>query len=172
MTIHNLEKKTKEIFSISFVISTLFLFVLLSGCDPARVYETNREVSNDAWAINDTLRFDFEINKPDKKYNIFYNIRYTEDYNFYNIYISHTLRDSSGVPIATVNQPQNMDLFASTTGAPLGSGFSNSYDYRIKVLQDFTFPYAGMYSISLKQFMREDPLQGIRAVGIRIEEAE
>ncbi|WMJ72768.1 gliding motility lipoprotein GldH [Cytophagaceae bacterium ABcell3] len=156
------------------ILSGLAVIVTLSlaACDSSRIYETNVDLSEDAWSIEDSLSFNFEIKDPSKKYNILYNIRYTEDYPFYNLYISHSLTDSLGQKIPTTPQPQNMDLFRPTTGAPYGSGISDNYDHRILVLQDFQFPHKGKYHMHVHQFMRENPLRGVRSFGICVEEAQ
>lgn len=145
--------------------------IFFAGCDSARMYETNIDLKEEAWAVNDTLSFKFNVEDPSKKYNLLYNIRYTEDYPYYNLYVRHTLTDTVGNVLQTVNQPQNMDLFQSATGAPHGNGLSDTYDYRILVLQDYSFPHKGEYTMHVKQFMRENPLKGISAFGLRIEDA-
>ncbi|HWA35726.1 MAG TPA: hypothetical protein VG737_16400, partial [Cyclobacteriaceae bacterium] len=65
------------------------------------------------------------------------------------------------------------DLFDEKTGRPLGdSGLGDLYDHRFPILQDYSFSNPGKYSLKLDQFNRQDTLQGVIAVGVRVERVE
>lgn len=152
----------------------LFLLTLLffSSCDRSRVYEKNIDMSGQVWNADEELIFDFGIRDTSQTYNLLYNIRYTNNYPFYNLYVTHRLYDSSGYELKTIKQPQGMDLFLPTTGEPKGSGLGSISDYRILFLPDYKFPYEGSYSMKVRQYMRIDSLPGVVSFGLRVEKKE
>ena len=54
----------------------------------------------------------------------------------------------------------------------MGSGMGDIYDHRIAITpqeQDLYFSRSGEYVFTLEQVMREDPLQNVIDIGIRLE---
>jgi gliding motility-associated lipoprotein GldH len=61
-------------------------------------------------------------------------------------------------------------LFDQKTGRPNGSsGLGDLFDHRISLLSNYHFERPGAYTVSLEQFNRRDTLQGVLAVGVRVE---
>ena len=61
-------------------------------------------------------------------------------------------------------------LFDPKTGKPFGrSGLGDIYDHRLQFIKNFKFPYSGKFRMKFKQEMRKDSLDGILAVGLRVE---
>ncbi len=77
------------------------------------------------------------------------------------------MEDSSGKFLN--KKLQGMDLFKPITGIPFGSGMGSKKDYLIISEDNYKFPYAGKYTFKLKQYMRQENIPGISAVGFRIE---
>ena len=66
----------------------------------------------------------------------------------------------------------NSFLFDEKTGKPQGtSGLGDIYDQQLLLLQNHKFNQAGKYTIQYEQFMRTDTLQGVLAIGVRVEKA-
>ena len=154
------------IFFLVVVISLLF-----TSCDSNRVYEYNADFKDRAWKTSDTTVFDFYIRDTGKRYNIYYNVRNSIDYPYARLFVNYSLTDSLGNPIEKKLIPQ--DLFDQKTGRPNGdSGLGDIYDHQFLLLKNFEFKYYGKYLINLQQYMRQDTLPGILAIGVRVEEAE
>lgn len=143
------------------------MLITFSACDKSRVYEQNIELNNEGWYIDSVLTFSFNIQDTNLKYNIYYNIRNANTYPFYNLYTRYYLEDSIGSTLSTYLY--EMFLMDSKTGQSLGSGIGDIFDHRFELLMDHKFNTAGTYKIIIKQYMRQDPLHGILAVGIRVE---
>jgi gliding motility-associated lipoprotein GldH len=61
-------------------------------------------------------------------------------------------------------------LFDQHTGKPQGSsGLGDIYDQRFPVISNYKFPSPGKYKVSFEQFMRKDTLEGVLAIGLRVE---
>jgi gliding motility-associated lipoprotein GldH len=144
--------------------------VFFSACDEARVYETNVDFENRYWVVQEKPSFQFIVADTAQVYNLYCNVRNSVSYPYTRIFVSYVLRDSAGAELKKELISQN--LFDQKTGEPLGtSGLGDIYDQRLPFMQNVTFKKAGNYTIQFEQFMRTDTLQGILAVGLRVEKA-
>ena len=150
----------------SFLI--VILFILLS-CDESRVYEQQVDFDK-AWIVSDKPQFDFEIKDYTQAYNIYYTVRNSLEFPFSRIFISYQLHDSTGTELNKNLVSQY--LFDQKTGEPFGSsGIGDLYDHRFPLLMNYTFTKPGRYTFIMEQFNRRDTLDGVLAVGIRIEKS-
>lgn len=151
------------------ILRILIIAVLLSSCDDARVYEKNYDFSERQWSMKEKPSFEFTV-QQDQSYNLFCNIRNSVAYPYSRVFINYTLKDSTGTELS--RKMISTFLFDEKTGAPLGSsGLGDIYDHQIPLLENFNFKNGGTYSLQFEQFMRTDTLQGILAVGLRVEKA-
>jgi gliding motility-associated lipoprotein GldH len=153
---------------VLYFLSFVFLF-LLNACNKGRVFDQSVDIDEAQWKVAEALNYDVVIEDPAKEYNVSYYIRYNNEYPFYNLYMTHTLLDSSGKEI--FHKLRGMDIFDSKSGEPLGGGFGNVYARDILAFGKYKFPYKGRYTVKLVQSMRKDPLPGITSVGLKIEES-
>ncbi len=139
----------------------------MAGCDSKRIFEENIDIDSGKWAKNDIKQFEFEIKDASQPYDIYYNIRNSVSYPFYNLYLEYTLLDQEGKEISSALQ--NMLLFDEKSGKPRGSGLGDIFDLQVQALKDFKFPANGKFKITVQQFMRNDTLNDVLAVGVRVE---
>ena len=152
------------------LLSCLLLLFALSSCDKNRVFEKNKDFKDNTWAIADIQEFKFEIKDTVPKYAIYFNIRNAIFYEYYNLYLKHTLIGPDGKEIST--NLHELFLMDKKTGEPLGDGAGDIFDHQVLALKNQTFTQPGTYTIKLQQYMRRDPLPGIMAVGVRVEKQE
>lgn len=160
----------------SFRTSVLILLALpfLYACDENRVFEQNKDIKNHTWHKDSTLHFNVEITDADLPYHIYYNVRNSVSYPAQNIYLNIEIQDSTGRSLSS--DLNNIELFDPKTGKPYGDGLGDIFDHRIRVLENFQFPYAGPYQIDVQHRMRDkimvdNGLPHILSVGIRVEKA-
>jgi gliding motility-associated lipoprotein GldH len=141
-----------------FIVSIL----VVSACTDGRIYENFHALPNQNWGIQDSLVFHFQdvelVNSPN-----LIAVKFNEKYSFSNCYLRVISKDSLGMILD--NKLVNMILFDPKSGEPLGDGFGNSYT-RYDTLP-FLFDQQTK-SVTLLQYMRQDQLPGIEAVGIKI----
>ncbi|NEM96854.1 gliding motility lipoprotein GldH [Pontibacter burrus] len=142
------------------------MLLLLTSCDPARVYEQNVDMPDNSWAIDNAPVFEFEITEPNQQYAIYVNVRYDLEYAFYNLYLQHELTGPDGKEIS--QELHEVLLMDPKTGKPQGKGSSDTFDMQQLILDNVTFPEAGKYKIKITQYMRRDPLPNIKAIGVRV----
>ena len=145
--------------------------LLFCACDSSRVYEYNKDFKDRSWKVKDTAVFDFRIKNTAVKYNLYYNVRNTIDYPYARLFIHYSLTDSLGNVLS--KKLINNDLFDQKTGQPNGtSGLGDIYDHQFLLLDNISFAYHGKYFLKLEQYMRQDTLPGVMAVGVRVENSE
>ena len=150
------------------VLWSAALMLLLVSCDPARVYEQNIDLPKGNWQIENAPVFEFEIQDTTKVYDIYFNVRYNLQYDFYNLYLRHQLLAPDSSELSS--KLHEIMLMDAKTGKPLGTGSSDTFDLQALALDDVKFDKAGKYSIKLTQYMRRDPLLHILAIGVRVSE--
>ncbi len=143
------------------------VLVTLISCDPGRVFEENQDFEEPRWPKGMNPEFTFSIEDTTIAYNILMNVRNGFDYPFYNLYYEYELLDSTGTVIR--KEMQEMILFDPKTGEPLGSGLGDLFDHQKPVLENFSFPHSGDFTITFTHFMRSDTLPLILSVGARVE---
>ena len=147
---------------------SLLLIGLLLSCDSKRLYEDNLEFSDRTWKVIEEPRFNFVISDTSVRYNLYCNVRNTLDYPYSRIFITWHLYDSTGRELT--KKLALRELFDQKTGRPLvESGVGDLYDHQFMLLEHYPFLYPGKYAVKLDQFMRQDTLQGVIAVGVRVE---
>ena len=151
------------------VLLAAVFMLLLTGCDPNRVYEQNVDFAEGNWAIDNAPEFTFDIKDTSHAYNIYFNVRYSLQYEFYNLYLRHQLIGPEGEQVSS--DLHELLLMDDKTGKPLGKGSSDMYDLQTLALKNVTFSKIGTYKIRLIQYMRRDPLPHVQAVGVRVASA-
>ena len=150
------------------LVLALMCAIVLLACHNERVFERNEDLKDRAWLINTKPTFDFVIQDTTLLYNLYCNIRNEVSYPKANLYFTYYLKDSTGVTLE--KKLMTEFLFDKKTGKPFGkSGLGDIYDHQILVLKNYRFKHPSKYSVSFEQFMRADSLQGILAVGLRVE---
>jgi gliding motility-associated lipoprotein GldH len=145
--------------------------VLFSACDQTRVYEKNNDLDDRIWLANDTSTFRFHIPDTTSRYNLYCNIRNSVAFPYARLFVNYYLTDSSEKLVQ--KKLVQTFLFDRDTGKPFGSSaLGDLYDHQIALVNNYKFPYAGNFKLRFEQFMRTDSLQGILAVGLRVEKAQ
>ena len=151
------------------ITALLAIIVLLNCCDNSRVYEKNYDFSERHWLVNEKPSFEFTV-ANDQSYNLYCNLRNGLTYPYSRIFITYTLKDSVGTELK--KEMINSFLFDEKTGKPNGSsGLGDIYDQQFLLLKDYSFSQPGKYTVQFEQFMRTDTLQGVLAIGLRVENA-
>lgn len=153
--------------NVQLFVYLLSLGLMLSSCDANRVFEENQDIPNAQWPVALVPVFEFQIIDTAQTYNLYLNVRNAQHYPFYNLYLRHYLIGPDGRQVNSFLH--EMDLMDPKTGEPKGNGAGDIFDHRFKALKNVKFQRPGTYRLKINQYMRQDPLPGIMAVGIRVE---
>lgn len=149
----------------AFLVFSLSVLLALSSCVSDSLYENHKELENGFWEANNLQSFDVSIDDT-QNHSIYYHLRYTLDYDYCNSYVRYKIFSPTG---KLLTQKMKSDtLFDCKTGKPLGEGFGKVYNREFELEPNFNFSEKGIYKIELEQMMRQDSLEGIQTVGLRI----
>lgn len=146
-----------------------FIFVLsacFASCINIDLFEKESQIPSQQWYYNNVPQFTFNIKDTSSLYNVYIVLRHTDLYEYNNIW----LRIGSAAPSDTIRY-QNINLkLASDSKGWEGTGMDDIFEVR-KIISPgpVSFKKPGDYSFSVAQIMRENPLNYILNVGIRVE---
>lgn len=141
-------------FSISAIVS----------CTSIDLYEKNVAIPNHRWESSFKPEFNFTIKDTTATYQLYLVLRHTEKYNYNNIWINL----SSIPPHDTLRQLRYELPLATNEKGWLATAMDDIYEHRIPLTNPQHWK-AGNYTFKLEQVMREDPLQNVLDVGLRVE---
>ena len=147
----------------------LLMAWLLTGCDTNAVYKEYTDIDEGKWYIKNALTFTFEITDASVPYNIYYNLRNSLSYGYYNLYLTRYLRDVDGKLLDS--RLDELLLMDAKTGKPNGDGVGDIFDHKVLMKRNYRFPKPGKYSMQIRQYMRQDPLLNVLSAGITVEKA-
>lgn len=157
---------TKGANTFYFIIA-IGILLLLSACDKKRYFEEYSEIPNQSWSRNNILKYKVNISNKKMPLNLFLNIRNSGKYNYSNLYVFFkTQSPDSIIRIDTIEC-----VIADDKGRWLGKGIGDLWDNRILIRKNVVFPDTGNYIFEIEQAMREESLEHISDVGLRIEKS-
>jgi len=145
-----------------FVLLVSFLF---ASCTTTDLFEKTLAIPHHEWKSSFKPTFTFTIKDTSATYQLFLVFRHTEKYHFTNIYIN--LYAQLPGQDSAIKIRRDLTLATNDKGW-LAEGMDDIYEHRIG-LGDPESLKAGNYTFTLEQIMREDPLENVLDVGLRIE---
>lgn len=152
----------------------LFIVTTLISCDDKQVFDAYQNVSG-AWEMNEKINFTLPELDTAKTYNLFINIRNTNDYKYSNLFLISEMQFPNGKVITDTLEYR----FATPDGQWLGTGFSDLKENKLWYKEKVKFKEKGNYTITLQHAMRKNgevdgvsSLEGITDVGFRIENTQ
>jgi gliding motility-associated lipoprotein GldH len=146
---------------------TVILCVLLAACARIDVFEKNVSFREHRWPASERPSVSFNISDTASLYNVYIVFRHSDAYNFNNVWVRCTV---SG-PGNTGNKTQQYELSLATNKGWNVTGMDDIYEHRVLIQQKTKFSVPGEYRFTFEQVMREDPLENVLNVGLRIERA-
>lgn len=149
------------------LVAGLLLLGFMS-CAKINLYEQQAAIPNQQWEAGFKPSFTFEIEDTAALYNIYVVVRHTDMYEFNNVW----LKISTQAPGDSLKS-QNVNIRLATSTGWLGTGMSDIFEVRRLLTNGPTgFKKAGNYTFTFEQIMRENPLEHIMNVGLRIEKLD
>lgn len=159
----------KKIFLKKRFLLFSILVVALAACTTGNLYEKVVAVPGHQWQSSFKPRFTFTITDTTSPYRVSVVFRHSEKYNYNNIWLRLSIQTPDSAALSSVQY--ELPLATNDKGW-LGSGLDDLYEHRISLTPesgDFYFKKAGTYSFTVEQLMREDPLQAVYNIGLRVE---
>lgn len=145
----------------------MLLVLSLASCQTIDIYEKTTAFKTHSWKSAEKPSFTFEIKDTASLYNIFLVLRHEDAYNYNNIWINLTVKDPADV--VTIRREF---ILGNNKQGWLGSGMDDVFEHRIAFNSKPATLRRGIYTFTLQQDMREDPLEHVMNVGIRVEKVK
>lgn len=157
--------------SLSLLVIICLCFV---GCQE-KVVHTDHQGFSSGWSNKDTLVFNFEAPDTIRPFNVFFNTRLNQDYEFDNLYLITTISFPNGKQIGDTLEYE----MAYPSGELMGTGFGSIKESKLWYKSNVVFAEKGTYKLKVKHAMRKfgeikalDTLVGIMDFGIQLETVE
>lgn len=151
--------------NIRLIIWLFFTGLGWSSCSSDYFYEKTNSIESGNWSYEDGLDFSFEIADTLQLYNLWLEVEHSTDYNYQNLYTQIHTEFPSG---RQLSEPLSLEL-ADKIGRWYGDCNNSACTLLIPIQQDAFFDQAGTYKITIEQYMRENPVRGIRSIGFLVE---
>ncbi len=142
------------------------LFAIISCNDKNYIYDESQEILATKWAYQDTLNYTFQISDTTKIYNIYLELDHSTDYAYQNLYLKMHTQFPSG---KRISQQVSFEL-ADKYGQWYGDCGSNACTLLVPSQKGAYFNAIGKHTITIEQFMRKNPIEGIKGLSVRIED--
>lgn len=144
------------------------LIAIFGACQPNRVFEQFQPVANRNWDKDSALVFKVNVDDTKSTHNLYLSVRNDINYAYSNLWLFITIEQPNG---QTIDDKFEITL-ANPAGKWLGEGFGGLKTREVIYRSAAFFPVSGEYKISVLQGMRDDVLQGISDIGLRIEKTK
>ena len=149
-----------------------FLFVLTGfsffSCNTIDLFERAESVPKQEWRSSYKPSFSFVIKDTVSTYLVYIILRHTDKYNYNNLWVNLNTVD----PDQKQTKVQYELPLANNNSGWLATAMDDIYEHRISLTpqnQGLSFKKPGTYTFTLEHIMREDPLEHVLDVGMRIE---
>lgn len=153
---------------IYFII--IFFGVVITSCDSNQIHSEFKSMPNH-WPIEQSVEFQLPELDSLKEYNLFFNVRNTNDYNFNNLFLIASMNFPNGKVVIDTLEYQ----MANPDGTWLGSG-NRVKENKLWYKENVQFIEEGTYTLNIRQAMRNNAsidgvknLKGITDVGVIVE---
>lgn len=150
----------------------IFGFLILISCDSKTVFNQT-EFLDGHWGDTEVVEFELPQLDSLKRYNVFVNIRNSNDYKYNNLFLIVSMNFPHGKTIVDTLEYR----MANADGTWIGTGIGNIKDNKLWYKEGVRFVEDGVYTLDLSHAMRDNGkvegvknLDGIVDVGVSIEE--
>lgn len=144
------------------------IFLLAQACSNSAKVDVFLPVENGAWAYNDIKTVEVQVDDTTQMQDILLNIRHAGDYEWQNLYVKvHIYSPKGDSSSEMVSIP-----LTDASGRWLGNGLGDTRTLRHAFKSQIQFRQLGTYRFAIEQYMRVNPLAGIKDVGLRVAPAK
>ena len=143
----------------------LSLVFLSMACGPDYAYRQTHELDGDAWSYADSLTFEFAVPDTTTIYDLYLEVVHSATYDNQNLYVLIHTNFPDGQRLS-----EQVSLELSDKGRWEGDCRGDWCTVSIPIQSDAYFNQTGPHQFVLEQYMRRNPVAGIRSLGLFIQE--
>lgn len=146
-------------------LSLIFVLLLL-GCGPNYILDKKYEIENSEWTYRDTLNFEVNITDSLKIYNLYLQMEHSTDFPRQNMYVRIHTKFPSG---KRISEQVSLEM-ANKAGVWYGNCNREWCRFTLPIQQGAYFDLPGDYEFTVEQYMRIDPLPGLKSLAFKVED--
>ena len=146
----------------------LVIMCITAGCrfKTIDLFEKNVSIPKHEWSSSFRPQFKFDIQDSNAAYDIYIVLRHDEKYNWNNVWLELSTR----IPGDTAVRREKYELGLANNNGWLGVSMDDIYEQRVRITpREGVSLKKGEYEFTIGHIMREDPLQHMMNVGLRVE---
>ena len=148
----------------------LSVLIIFSSCQSIDLYEKTVDIPGHSWKSSFNPSFSFTIKDTSAAYQIYLTLRHDDKYSYNNIYVNvNTLQPGDD---STYTIRQDLRLANDEKGwSYTGIGMDDIWDHSLALTPTnrlFHFRKSGTYTFTIEQLLRQDPLEHVYNVGLRL----
>jgi gliding motility-associated lipoprotein GldH len=167
MHILSLNKKKPSTY---YCIIVVLLCSLLAACNAPSldVFEKHVAFNQQRWASQEIKNVRFTITDTTSLYTLYLVFRHTDAYGFNNVWLKINRKGPD------TSYAQQLDIrLATNEKGWLGTGMDDVWEHRTLLTAiPVQFHRTGLYEFDLQQIMRQDPLEHVLNIGLRVEKTK
>ena len=170
------QNHNSDIMKFGWIVSVTML--MLCGCEGSPTVALSEEVPLDGWSREDELRFEWEIEDTDVAHDLMLDLRHAGNVGFSECHLSLTFQSPNGQDTTFHTKL----ILVDDNGAWIGNGFGDLVDCSfnlIELTENEKIPFfinsagqfhsAGRHGLRIQHAMKDDVVQGLANVGVRLE---
>ena len=146
---------------LAFLILTTFM-----SCGELYLVEETTKFEDQVWNNQNMVSYDFDNKDTTKRYSLYLDVAYNEDYYYQNIYVKIHTKYPSGKEIA---DQVGIDL-AEKSGKSNGTCSRGICTVPIVLIENVKLQELGKHTFTFEQFTRDEDLEGINKLTFKIKE--
>jgi len=132
------------------------------------VFEEYKSVKGGSWKYDDSIQFKINIEDTAQRYNLFVDVRHNFYFDWRNLWVKViTEYPNHKTELSSVNLP-----LSASDGVWYGKCSGDICEMRVGIQENAIFPQKGIYTFTIIQDMRQNPLDKIIDIGMRVEKYE
>ena len=141
------------------LVATLFL-----ACSESPVIEKTFSVDGNSWDYDDIFETSIEVVDSSKTYRLVLEVDHSDEFAFQNVYAKVSTTLPSGKKVEDPISLQLSDKYGRWYGK-CGSGKCKA---NIIIREGFKFQHLGSYDFKIEQLSREDKLEGVSGLALKL----
>ena len=148
------------------------LLLVVMSCDSNRMFDKYVAIPNHEWSAENNIEFEVQTNDTLSKYNVFIQLRNTDNFEFSTLFIIGKIEFPNGTQVIDTLEYEMADVH----GKWLGAGYTSVKENKLFYKENIQFSQSGTYRFNVRQATRKmvdiqgvNPLKGVSDVGLRIE---
>lgn len=150
------------------IVATLIALIALVSCTSNDVYNSFIALPNTGWGEDSLAVFRANIEDATAAYDINIQIRNQNNYKYANLWLFIDVIAPDGELVRDTTEC----LLAQTDGTWIGSGWGSLYTLQCPYRLRTRFAKPGTYTFRIAHGMRDEEIEGIHSLGLRIVKSE